>query len=299
MPVMPIRLGGHAIVVLLGLIGIAGVMTATLVTASPARAATAYRYWSFYIAHGSTWQYSARGPATEFPVDGEVQGWRFAVQADAGNGLQPRIAPSFATLCASTPAKSGAIRIGVVLDFGTAIDAPAHDHPPATVVPGCVYIADGGTGAAALQAAASVRIGTGADAGLVCGIDGYPTTECAVAVAAPAPVPPATPAPTRSAAAHAPATATPNAAPVAPSPVASSAAPRPPTAVASSAPLAAAASHHPSTSASALASPPVESTLVALRTNAHHRFPVMAVVGGVLVVALGGGAVWRARAGRQ
>jgi hypothetical protein len=298
MTVMPSRLGGHAIVVLLGLIGIAGVMTAILVTASPARAATAYRYWSYYIAHGSTWQYSARGPATEYPVDGEVQGWRFAVQADAGNGLQPRIAPSFATLCASTPARSGEIRIGVVLDFGTAADAPAHDHPPATVVPGCVYIADGGTGAAALQAAASVRIGTGADAGLVCGIDGYPTTECAVAVAAPAPVQPATHSPTPSPA-HLTATARPSAAPVAPSPVASSAAPRPPTAVPSSAPLAAAASHPPSTSASALASPPIESTLVALRTNDHHRFPVMTVVGGVLVVALGGGAVWRARAGRQ
>jgi len=123
-------------------------MTVTFVTATaePARAATAYRYWAYYVAHRSSWQYATRGPATEYPVDGEVQGWRFAVQIDSGNGLEPRATPTFATLCASTPPKAGDIRVGVVLDFGLAADAPAHDHPPATVVPGCVSVPSGSTG---------------------------------------------------------------------------------------------------------------------------------------------------------
>jgi hypothetical protein len=286
MTVMPIRVGGHAIVALLGLIGIAAVVTAMLVSASPAGAATADRYWAYYLGHASTWQYSTRGPATEYPVDGEVQGWRFAVQVDAGNALQPEASPSFAKLCDSTPPKVGNIRVGIVLDFGVPADSPTHEHPPASVVPGCVSVPIGSTGADVLQAAATVRIGVGADAGLVCGIDGYPATECAVAVAT-RPAPTSTPAPTRAQ------PSTPS-----PSPVPSSAAPSP-TVAASPTPLTAAASGQPSTASSAASSAPIATTLVALRTVDHHRFPVLAVVGGALVVALGGGAAWRARVGRR
>jgi hypothetical protein len=297
MAAVPIRVGGHAIVVLLGLIGIAAVVTSTLATASPARAATAYRYWAYYVAHESTWQYSARGPATEYPVDGEVQGWRFAIQVDAGNGLEPEATTSFTKLCDSTPVKVGDMRVGVVLDFGGAADAPSHEHPPATVVPGCVSVPTGSTGAEVLQAAATVRIGTGADAGLVCGIDGYPATECAVAVAASAPTQLGTPTPHTSP--RVTATATPPTASAVASTATSAAAPTSPTLAASSAPIVAAAPPGPSTSPSAAASSPIGSTLVALRTTDHHRLPVLTVVGGVLAVALGGGAIWRARAGRR
>ena len=86
----------------------------------------------------------------------------------------------------------------MVIDFGLATDAPAHEKPPAGVVPGCVYVRDDQTGANVLQDAAATRIGTGPDAGLVCGIDGYPKTECAVAVTANPPPPVATPSPTPS-----------------------------------------------------------------------------------------------------
>lgn len=294
MTVMPIRVGGQTIVVL-GLIGIAAVVTAMLAAASPARAATAYRYWAYYVGHGSTWQYSARGPATEYPVDGEVQGWRFAIQVDAGNGLKPGAPPTFAKLCASTPVKAGDIRVGVMVDFGVPADAPTHERPPAGVVPGCVSVAAGSTGADVLQAAATVRIGTGADAGLVCGIDGYPATECAVAVAAHAPAPAPTPA---RATATAPSPRTRSAAPASPTLAAppSSAAL---TALGSSASPTPSGSAEPSNAPSASSLPPGTSTLVALRTVDHHRFPVLTVVGGVLVVALGGGAIWRARAGRR
>src|SRR5476651_774577 len=136
----------------LGLAALAGYAAVVIAVPGQASAATAYRYWAYYVAHGTSWQYSERGPATEYPVDGEVQGWRFAVQVDAANGLLPRAAPDFATLCASTPAKAGELRVGVVIDFGLATDAPAHEKPPAEVVPGCVYVQDGATGAAVLQA---------------------------------------------------------------------------------------------------------------------------------------------------
>src|SRR5262245_44754302 len=37
----------------------------------------------------------------------------------------------FATVCADTPAKPGRKRVAVVLDFGTAADAPSGEQPPA------------------------------------------------------------------------------------------------------------------------------------------------------------------------
>jgi hypothetical protein len=298
MTAAPIRLHGHASLALLGLIGGAAVMTVTFVTATaePARAATAYRYWAYYVAHRSSWQYATRGPATEYPVDGEVQGWRFAVQIDSGNGREPRATPTFATLCASTPPKAGDIRVGVVLDFGLAADAPAHDHPPATVVPGCVSVPSGSTGAQVLLAAASVRLGTGSYAGLVCGVDGYPTTECAVAVTVPS-HPTGSPAPSPRATPTQRTTPKPAADPVISALAAAptSGAPQSP---ATSATERASASQLQSMSASASSLPRAGSALGALRTVEHHRFPVLAAVGAALVVVLGAGAVWRSRGGR-
>ena len=109
----------------LGLAALAGCAAMVFALPAHASAATAYRYWGYYIAHGTSWQYSQRGPASEYPADGEVQGWRFAVQADATSGLVPRAAPDFATLCATTPAKAGELRVGLVVDFGLATDAPS------------------------------------------------------------------------------------------------------------------------------------------------------------------------------
>jgi hypothetical protein len=280
-------------------------------TATPgtARATTAYRYWAYYIGHGATWGYSSRGPAGEYPVDGEVQGWRFAVQADLAGGLLPRAAPTFATLCASKPARPGQLRVGVVLDFGTATDAPAHETPPAGVLPGCVYVPEGASGADVLQAAASVRIGTGADAALVCGIDNYPKTECAAVVSGP--ISTTGPAPARTVATAASPTTSPSRTP-SPSAVAAAAA----VAAVATAPTTRAAVSTPpatgtSTSASGPASPveagsvtagqAAPSTLDELRSSTHHRqhLPASALIGAAVIVLLGGGALWRARAGRS
>jgi hypothetical protein len=294
----------------LGLAALAGFAAVVITIPGQASAATAYRYWAFYLGHaGSGWQYSERGPAYEYPVDGDVEGWRFAIQADAANGLLPRAKPDFATLCASSPPKAGELRVGVVIDFGLATDAPANERPPAGVVPGCVYVQDDETDMNVLAAAATIRIGTGSYVGLVCGIDGYPKTECPVAAAAHSSAPPApTPAPTH---AHTqqPATAAteqppPTARSSGSTPSVSSAATVPPSAgvqstVASVQPLASAqSSAHAGSSATATAEAAPATSLSALRSSGRHngRVPAATIAGIALIVILGAGAVWRARA---
>jgi hypothetical protein len=286
---------------------VAGVAMFTIATPARASAATAYRYWAYYLGQGSTWQYAQRGPASEHPVDGDVEGWRFAIQTDAAGGLTPRDVPDFATLCAATPAKAGEIRVGLVIDFGVASDAPAHESPPAGVVPGCVYVHAGDNGSAVLQAATTVRIGTGVDAGLVCGIDSYPKTECAVAVAV-IPSSTATPSsrPTTTPTAARTPTSTATASTIRPTP---SSAPPPP-AAATAATVGSASSAQPAiggtpasggTSGSDVAAPSSPETSFAVLKTSHSGSGsgvVAAVLGGVLVVVLGAAAIVRSRRGR-
>jgi hypothetical protein len=282
----------------LGLAALAGYAAIGITVPGQAGAATAYRYWAYYVARATststTWQYAQRGPATEYPVDGEVQGWRFAVQADAANGLLPRAAPDFGALCASTPAKAGELRVGIVVDFGLATDAPAHERPPAGVVPGCVYVRDGQTGANVLEAAAAVRIGTGTDAGLVCGIDGYPKTECAVVATdhSAAPAARSTPAPARPSprvtASTPPVPATASAPTTAAAPPASAAQ----TTIPAQTAIPAQTTVPPARSAAASAR-----SLTALRSSTRHSHGVHAttIAGIALIVALGAGVFWRTR----
>ncbi|MGH8889378.1 MAG: SCO2322 family protein [Acidothermaceae bacterium] len=286
----------------LAIVAIAGSLVG--IGSGTAQAATAYRYWAFYVASGSNWQYSQRGPAFEHPVDGEVQGWRFAVQAEAAGNLAPRTTPDFAKLCASTPAKQGDLRVGIVLDFGLASDAPTGEKPRAQVVSGCVQVASGSTGVDVLDAAvgaSNVRIGNG----LICGIDGYPKTECAAAVSAPiATASPAT-APTKSAAtpAKSPAPKPPTVTPT-PMPTATPASTA--ETIRSSQPLAAPASAAAAavpTTASALSSAgPAASSLPLTSLNTAHKssgFPAGTVIGAILVVALALGAALKTLAGRR
>ena len=275
---------------------VAALSAITVAVAPPAHAATAYRYWAYYVAAGDAWNYSQRGPAFEHPVDGEVQGWRFAVQSPGSQDLLPRYRPDFATLCATTPALAGQLRAGVVIDFGVAADAPPGQQPPSGVFTGCVRVPDGSTGMDVLNAAvgaANVRIGTAQYAGLVCGISGYPKAECAAAATpatavktAPAPATPAPATPTRGA--SAPATsATSGPAQRAATTVGATPASAP--SLSSAAPAPAAASATATTSG-----------LADLRR--HHGgggFPIGSVIGGGLVVLLGAGAAWRIWAARR
>ncbi|KUH37189.1 MULTISPECIES: SCO2322 family protein [Streptomyces] len=162
---------------------------AVLGAAGTAQAA-GYRYWSFWEGGtGGSWAYATQGPATTRPADGAVQGYRFAVSTDSQDADRPRRAPDFATVCAGTPAAEGSKRVAVVVDFGTAADAPRGESPPAART-ACARVRPDATGAEALAAvAAPLRYNGQA---LLCAIAGYPRQGCGEQVAQPA-----TPAPSR------------------------------------------------------------------------------------------------------
>jgi hypothetical protein len=251
-----------------------------------AQAVTAYRYWAYYVGSGGQWHYSSRGPAFEHPSDGEVQGWRFATQSESG-AATPRVVPDFAALCGSTPPQAAHLRVGLVIDFGVAADAPPGDTPPSQIFSGCVSVPatkDGvpASGFDVLTAAVGtfgVRVGSGNVAGLVCGIRGYPTTECADVVRAskPSPTPtPSSPSTRQTATTTTTKTPTPT-----PTPQTS------PNEASTSAPVSAAAA---ASGAADSATTPIKSApLSALRMKNSDRssdFPLGPVIGGVAAVGL-------------
>ncbi|RPF33113.1 SCO2322 family protein [Streptomyces sp. TLI_185] len=150
-------------------------------TGSGQAQAAGYRYWSFWDYDAGHWTYATQGPATTRPSDGAVQGFRFSVSQDSGDSAKPRGQASFAVICARTPAQEGRKRVALVIDFGTAADAPSGETPPSrrTV---CARVSPDGTTADALASVAKpLRYDTNA---LLCAIDGYPRKGCGEQVAA-------------------------------------------------------------------------------------------------------------------
>lgn len=137
--------------------------------------AAGYRYWSFWDRDGDHWVYATQGPSLARPSDGDVQGFRFAVSEDSGDAARPRGAAGFEAICAKTPAEDGSKRVALVLDFGTASDAPSGETPPAPRT-GCASVPPDATTADALAAVAGpLRYDTSA---LLCAIAGYPRSGC-------------------------------------------------------------------------------------------------------------------------
>ncbi|MFM9581218.1 MULTISPECIES: SCO2322 family protein [Streptomyces] len=148
-------------------------------SSAPAHAA-AYRYWSFWERDGSAWAYATQGPSTARPTDGTVQGFRFAVSRDSSDAVQPRGAADFPAICGDTAARDGRKRVALVIDFGTAADAPEGETPPAART-ACARVPDEATTAEALASVAKpLRYDTNA---LLCAIGGYPGRGCGEAVA--------------------------------------------------------------------------------------------------------------------
>lgn len=142
--------------------------------------AAGYRYWSFWDHDAGHWTYATQGPATARPSDGAVQGFRFSVSEDSGDSAKPRGAVSFPAICARTPAREGRKRVALVLDFGTAADAPSGEAPPARRT-ACAQVSTDGTTADALASVAKpLRYDTNA---LLCAIGGYPRQGCGEQVA--------------------------------------------------------------------------------------------------------------------
>lgn len=155
-----------------------GALLLLLGSSGPAHAA-AYRYWSFWERDGSAWAYATQGPSTARPADGEVQGFRFAVSRDSSDAVQPRGAADFASICGDTAAQGGEKRVALVIDFGTAADAPEGETPPKART-ACARVPDDATTAEALASVAKpLRYDTNA---LLCAIGGYPVRGCGEAV---------------------------------------------------------------------------------------------------------------------
>ncbi|GAA0498940.1 SCO2322 family protein [Streptomyces sp. NPDC046215] len=170
---MTVRRGARA----LGALLLAGVLAG--LGAAPAQAA-GYRYWSFWDATGSGWAYATQGPSTARPGDGDTVGFRFAVSEDSRDAAKPRAAADFGAVCAGTPAEDGRKRIAVVLDFGTAADAPEGETPPAPRT-ACARVGGDASAAEALAAVAKpLRYDSAA---LLCAIAGYPKSGCGEQVA--------------------------------------------------------------------------------------------------------------------
>ncbi|WP_420033427.1 SCO2322 family protein [Streptomyces sp. cg28] len=145
-----------------------------LAVAAPAQAA-GYRYWSFWENDGGSWTYATMGPSQSKPSDGDVEGFRFAVSADSKDATKPRAAADFKAVCGDTAAQDGKKRVAVVIDFGTAADAPDGETPPKART-ACARIGEDATAADALAAVAKpLRYDSSA---LLCAISGYPKTGC-------------------------------------------------------------------------------------------------------------------------
>ncbi len=183
--------------VVLGVLGAVPVsLVAAAVAPSTASAAT-YRYWTYWWGRPGTtsWQFASLGPASDVPGDGWVLGWRFGTTNTSGTGAKPpRTSHTYADLCGDPAVETGRIRVAVVVDYGSDADAPPGESPPGggTARVECTSIRTGAHGFAAMtEVRLDLRVG---DQGLVCGIDGYPRTECAAVVVASA----ASPTPTAS-----------------------------------------------------------------------------------------------------
>jgi hypothetical protein len=154
------------------LLAVLAVLVAGAATALPAHA-EAFRYWGYFTWDGTAWAFAQAGPADTAPADGSVEGWRFAVTDEQSTRL-PRADGDFEALCGQTAAEDGSKRVGVVIDYGTAEDAPEGEAPPAARGT-CVVVPPDASGADVMAAAAELRLG---DGGFICGIDGYPAQGC-------------------------------------------------------------------------------------------------------------------------
>lgn len=155
------------------------VLLLSLLAPIPSHGAKGYRYWGYFqaAAGANSWTAAMTGPSLEVK-DGDVEGWAFVFSSNDIPAIEPMMDPDFTTLCATTPETSGKIRVGLVVDFGAGNIAPEGEIPR-EFFSDCVVVDKGSIGLDVLEAALDVRAG---DSGLICGIAGYPATECGAEV---------------------------------------------------------------------------------------------------------------------
>lgn len=136
---------------------------------------TGYRYWGYFQAPAgaANWNAAMTGPSVKVN-DGDVEGWIFTASSNDIPATAPMMDPDFASLCGEVSQVSGKVRVGLVVDFGAGEIAP-EGETPAEFFADCVVVPEGSVGLDVLSAALEVR---SSESGLICGIAGYPATEC-------------------------------------------------------------------------------------------------------------------------
>ena len=151
-----------------------GLFVATsAILAAPVQASE-FRYWTYWTTTSQDWAFSSLGPAFRPADESTVEGWRLAVTSvDATTPPRVEVADVYDRACGDVAPQDGILRIAVVLDYGTATDAPAGETPPSLVI-ACAEVPDGATGFDALKSITDIR----SERGFVCGLSGYPATGC-------------------------------------------------------------------------------------------------------------------------
>jgi hypothetical protein len=145
---------------------------------SSASAETSYRYWSYWLQTDGVWISASAGAAAVPVVDGAVQGWRFVETGAAlDESAEPSITPSFSDICGDGESKTGNVRIGLVIDYGTSADNGNSATPP-QVETHCVEISAASSSMQALVQVVDIR----EEAGFVCALNSYPEKGCGEAV---------------------------------------------------------------------------------------------------------------------
>jgi hypothetical protein len=156
----------------------------TALSIPPTQAAdTGWRYWGYFqAAPGATkWTPAMTGPTVDV-ADGAVEGWAFTFSNDAiPDAKAPKVAPSFSAICGKTKAVAGKKRVGVMIDFGSAVLRPKGETTP-RLIQKCVVADKDALGIDVLGQAVKVRA---QGSGFICGINGYPVKECGVEMKTP------------------------------------------------------------------------------------------------------------------
>ena len=141
--------------------------------------AAEYKYWTFWTQEGDSWVFSPVGSASTNPPEGSAQAWRFDATSPSVAGIPPADLPGavFERACGDVLPIVGTKRVAIVIDSGDPALSPEGEVPPSPIA----YCAVGKVdthGYDLLKTVVELRT----DNGFVCGISGYPVSECATPV---------------------------------------------------------------------------------------------------------------------
>jgi hypothetical protein len=162
---------------------LATLILAALSAPSAQATETGWRYWGYFQAApgAKVWTPAMTGPTVNV-ADGSVEGWAFTFSGDATpDAKAPKVMPSFTSICGKTKPVAGKKRIGVMVDFGSAVLRPKGEAP-GRLIQRCIVADKDALGIEVLGQVVKVRA---EGSGFICGLNGYPAKECGVEIKTP------------------------------------------------------------------------------------------------------------------